>query len=193
MRTVIASSFDFKIDAYGKAERSGQGRGVQTGALAFPTGGERWGNATGHYKRRGSAMDIISVVAVRSNQCPIKQRGAGRPDPPRPLPPSQVSPHTEGDVEKSDDEIAAGLGREPLVSVYAVGDSSQSGTKTASAIPLSDNAMTAAHKSLPFIGNSFRSLPFIGNSFRGEQEYLSIAATRRPARLRTANARWRAL
>ena len=37
-----------------------------------------------------------------------------------------------------------------VASVYAVGDSSQPGTKTASGIPLSDNAMTAAHKSLPF-------------------------------------------
>ena len=34
--------------------------------------------------------------------------------------------------------------------VYTVGDSSQRGTKTASGIPLDDNAMTAAHKSLPF-------------------------------------------
>jgi hypothetical protein len=33
----------------------------------------------------GTPLDIIRVVAVRSNQCPIKQRGAGRPDPPRPL------------------------------------------------------------------------------------------------------------
>jgi rare lipoprotein A len=37
-----------------------------------------------------------------------------------------------------------------LASVYAVGDSSQPGTKTASGIPLDDNALTAAHKSLPF-------------------------------------------
>jgi rare lipoprotein A len=37
-----------------------------------------------------------------------------------------------------------------VASVYAMGDSSQSGTKTASGIPLNDNAMTAAHKSLPF-------------------------------------------
>jgi rare lipoprotein A len=37
-----------------------------------------------------------------------------------------------------------------IASVYAIGDSSQSGTKTASGIPLDDNAMTAAHKSLPF-------------------------------------------
>ena len=37
-----------------------------------------------------------------------------------------------------------------IASVYAVGDSSQPGTETASGIPLDDNAMTAAHKSLPF-------------------------------------------
>jgi len=37
-----------------------------------------------------------------------------------------------------------------VASVYAVEDSSQPGTKTASGIPLDDNAMTAAHKSLPF-------------------------------------------
>jgi rare lipoprotein A len=39
---------------------------------------------------------------------------------------------------------------ECVASVYAVGDSSQPGTKTASGIPLNDNDMTAAHKSLPF-------------------------------------------
>jgi rare lipoprotein A len=37
-----------------------------------------------------------------------------------------------------------------VASVYAVGDSSQPGTKTASGIPFNDNNMTAAHKSLPF-------------------------------------------
>ena len=37
-----------------------------------------------------------------------------------------------------------------VASVYAVGDSSQRGTKTASAIPINGNAMMAAHKSLPF-------------------------------------------
>jgi rare lipoprotein A len=37
-----------------------------------------------------------------------------------------------------------------VASVYVVGDSSQPGTETASGIPLNDNAMTAAHKSLPF-------------------------------------------
>jgi rare lipoprotein A len=34
--------------------------------------------------------------------------------------------------------------------VYALGDASQRGTKTASGTPLNDSAMTAAHKSLPF-------------------------------------------
>jgi rare lipoprotein A len=37
-----------------------------------------------------------------------------------------------------------------VASVYAVGDRSQRGTKTASGIPFSDKTMTAAHKSLPF-------------------------------------------
>ena len=37
-----------------------------------------------------------------------------------------------------------------VASVYAMGDSSQPGTKTASGTPLNDDAMTAAHKSLPF-------------------------------------------
>jgi len=37
-----------------------------------------------------------------------------------------------------------------VASVYAVGDSSQSGAKTASGTALTNNAMTAAHKSLPF-------------------------------------------
>ena len=37
-----------------------------------------------------------------------------------------------------------------VASVYAIEDSSQPGTKTASGIPLNDNVVTAAHKSLPF-------------------------------------------
>jgi len=37
-----------------------------------------------------------------------------------------------------------------VASVYSLGDPSQPGTKTASGTPLNDNAMTAAHKSLPF-------------------------------------------
>src|SRR5262249_15131079 len=43
-----------------------------------------------------------------------------------------------------------------LASVYAVGSSSQPGTKTASGLALNDNAMTAAHKSLSF-GSKVRS------------------------------------
>jgi rare lipoprotein A len=39
---------------------------------------------------------------------------------------------------------------ECVASVYAMGDPSQRGIKTASGIPLNNNAMTAAHKSLPF-------------------------------------------
>jgi rare lipoprotein A len=42
------------------------------------------------------------------------------------------------------------LAEDCVASVYAVGDSSQPGTKTASGIPLNENVMTAAHKSLPF-------------------------------------------
>ena len=41
-------------------------------------------------------------------------------------------------------------GEECIASVYALGDLSQPGTTTASGIPLDDNAMTAAHKTLPF-------------------------------------------
>jgi peptidoglycan lytic transglycosylase len=37
-----------------------------------------------------------------------------------------------------------------VASVYSLSDTSQRGTKTASGIPVKDNAMTAAHKSLPF-------------------------------------------
>jgi rare lipoprotein A len=37
-----------------------------------------------------------------------------------------------------------------LASIYSIGDRSQRGTQTASGIPLDDNAMTAAHKSLKF-------------------------------------------
>jgi hypothetical protein len=39
---------------------------------------------------------------------------------------------------------------ECIASVYAIGDSSQPGTQTASGVPLNDEALTAAHKSLPF-------------------------------------------
>lgn len=36
-----------------------------------------------------------------------------------------------------------------IASIYWVGEPSQPGTETASGIPLDDNALTAAHKSLP--------------------------------------------
>jgi rare lipoprotein A len=50
--------------------------------------------------------------------------------------------------------LAIPVGAEDCVaSVYAVGDASQRGTKTASGIPLDDNFITAAHKSLPFGSN----------------------------------------
>ncbi len=42
------------------------------------------------------------------------------------------------------------LAEDCIASVYTTGDASQPGTETASGIPLDDNAMTAAHKSLPF-------------------------------------------
>jgi rare lipoprotein A len=38
---------------------------------------------------------------------------------------------------------------ECIASIYAVGDPSQPGTETASGIPLDDNALTAAHRTLP--------------------------------------------
>ena len=38
-----------------------------------------------------------------------------------------------------------------IASMYGIGDPSQPGTQTASGIPLNDDAMTAAHKSLPFL------------------------------------------
>ena len=46
--------------------------------------------------------------------------------------------------------VCAEESEECVASVYSVRDSSQRGTKTASGTPLNDNAMTAAHKSLPF-------------------------------------------
>src|SRR3954452_7348234 len=38
-----------------------------------------------------------------------------------------------------------------IASVYGTGDPSQPGTETASGVPLDDDALTAAHKSLPFL------------------------------------------
>ena len=37
-----------------------------------------------------------------------------------------------------------------IASVYSIGDRSQRGTRTASGIPLDNNAMTAAHRTLKF-------------------------------------------
>jgi len=82
----------------------GPGEGNLRG-LAFPRGDwrGRWGNAT----------DIISVVAVRPNQCPIKLKGRRKAGPSAPLLPFPSVPTPEGDVEKFHDEITAGLGPEP--------------------------------------------------------------------------------
>jgi rare lipoprotein A len=46
--------------------------------------------------------------------------------------------------------VPANAKEDCVASVYSIGDASQPGTKTASGIPLNDNALTAAHKSLPF-------------------------------------------
>jgi rare lipoprotein A len=40
-------------------------------------------------------------------------------------------------------------GQDCIASVYSVGEPSQPGTETASGIPLDDDALTAAHKTLP--------------------------------------------
>ena len=42
------------------------------------------------------------------------------------------------------------LAEDCIASVYAIGDRSQKDTRTASGVPLDNNAMTAAHKSLKF-------------------------------------------
>lgn len=52
---------------------------------------------------------------------------------------------------------------------YAINDGSQPGTKTASGIPLNNNAMTAAHKSLPF-----RSKVKVTNKSNGKSVILTI-------------------
>jgi rare lipoprotein A len=46
--------------------------------------------------------------------------------------------------------IIPGHAEDCVASVYFVGEPSQPGTETASGIPLDDDVMTAAHKSLPF-------------------------------------------
>lgn len=56
-----------------------------------------------------------------------------------------------------------------IASVYWIGDSSQSGTRTASGIPLNNNALTAAHKTLPF-----RSRVKVTNKRNGKSVVVSI-------------------
>jgi rare lipoprotein A len=58
---------------------------------------------------------------------------------------------------------------ECIASVYAIGESSQPGTKTASGIPLDDNELTAAHKSLPF-----RSKVKVTNKSNGKSVVITI-------------------
>jgi len=56
-----------------------------------------------------------------------------------------------------------------IASVYAIGDSSQPGTATASGISLNDNDLTAAHKELPF-GSKVR----VTNTSNGKSVVLMI-------------------
>ena len=56
-----------------------------------------------------------------------------------------------------------------IASIYGTGDASQPGTQTASGIPLNDDAMTAAHKSLPF-----RSKVKVTNKTNGNSVTLMI-------------------
>ena len=56
-----------------------------------------------------------------------------------------------------------------IASIYGIGDASQPGTQTASGIPLNDDAMTAAHKSLPF-----RSKVKVTNKANGNSVTLTI-------------------
>ena len=51
-----------------------------------------------------------------------------------------------------------------IASIYGSGDASQPGTETASGIPLNDEAMTAAHKSLPFLSKVTVTNKTNGNS-----------------------------
>ena len=58
---------------------------------------------------------------------------------------------------------------ECIASVYSIGDRSQRGTQTASGIPLDDNAMTAAHKTLKF-GSKVR----VTNKSNGQSATVTI-------------------
>jgi rare lipoprotein A len=57
-----------------------------------------------------------------------------------------------------------------IASVYAIGDSSQPGTRTASGIPLRNGALTAAHKTLPF-----RSRVRVTNKNNGRSVVVTIS------------------
>ena len=56
-----------------------------------------------------------------------------------------------------------------IASVYSIGDRSQRGTQTASGIPLDDNAMTAAHRTLEF-GSKVR----VTNKSNGQSTTVTI-------------------
>jgi rare lipoprotein A len=56
-----------------------------------------------------------------------------------------------------------------IASIYSTNDSSQHGVQTASGIPLDDNALTAAHKSLPF-GSSVK----VTNKNNGKSAIMAI-------------------
>lgn len=64
---------------------------------------------------------------------------------------------------------AAGHAQDCIASVYAIGDSSQAGTVTASGISLNDNNFTAAHRELPF-----RSKVRVTNKINGKSVVLMI-------------------
>ena len=67
--------------------------------------------------------------------------------------------------------LLSGLTRaeECIASVYSIADRSQRGTQTASGIPLDDNAMTAAHKTLRF-GSKVR----VTNKSNGQSATVTI-------------------
>lgn len=56
-----------------------------------------------------------------------------------------------------------------IASIYSINDGSQRGTATASGIPLNNNALTAAHKTLPF-----RSKVRVTNKTNGKSVVLTI-------------------
>jgi len=61
------------------------------------------------------------------------------------------------------------VAEECIASVYSTSDGSQSGSQTASGVPLNDRALTAAHKSLPF-GSKVKE-PFTGNAYESNNRF----------------------